>query len=97
MHRSLFVPYFKYLLDSSVRHLTDAEEVPSLSLKQKKKKAKISETGVKAKEANGGLSLEKWQIRALVLSALRKCFLYETGSLKLLDSSTFQVYFLFYP
>lgn len=90
-HRSLFVPYFKYLLESSVRHLTDAEEVPSLSLKQKKKKAKISETGVKVKEANSGLSLGKWQIRALVLSALHKCFLYDTGSLKLLDSSTFQV------
>ncbi|KAF8044357.1 hypothetical protein BT93_A2372 [Corymbia citriodora subsp. variegata] len=90
-HRSLFVPYFKYLLEISVRHLTDAEEVPSLSLKQKKKKAKISETGVKVKEANSGLLLEKWQIKALVLSALHKCFLYDTGSFKLLDSSTFQV------
>ncbi|XP_030533160.1 uncharacterized protein At3g06530 isoform X1 [Rhodamnia argentea] len=89
-HRSLFVPYFKYLLESSVRHLADAEEA-SLSLKQKKKKSKISETGVKVKEANSGLSLQKWQIRALVLSALHKCFLYDTGSLKLLDSSTFQV------
>lgn len=81
--RSLFVPYFKYLLENCVRYLTVAgDATPSGSTR--KKKAKIQ-------ESDNSMFLGNWHLRALVLSSLHKCFLYDTGSLKFLDSSNFQV------
>lgn len=89
-HRSLFVPYFKYLLDGCIHHLTTAGDAKPSGLTRKKKKAKIQEAG-NMKEENSVLSLRNWHLRALVLSSLHKCFLYDTGSLKFFDSSNFQV------
>ncbi|XP_030935775.1 uncharacterized protein At3g06530 [Quercus lobata] len=89
-HRSLFVPYFKYLLDGCIRHLTNAGDAKTSGLTRKKKKAKIMEAG-NMNEENSVLSLRNWHLRALVLSSLHKCFLYDTGSKKFLDSSNFQV------
>ncbi|GAU49365.1 hypothetical protein TSUD_252390 [Trifolium subterraneum] len=43
-HRSLFVPYFKYLLGSCVHHLVDGEHFNVSSLR-KKKKAKVLDDG----------------------------------------------------
>ncbi|KAL5728414.1 hypothetical protein ACHQM5_001504 [Ranunculus cassubicifolius] len=83
--RSLFVPYFKYLLDSCTRYLTDSEDTQHQGVSRKSKKAKLE-----GKDKRG-LSLCQWHIRALVLSSLQKCFLYDTGSNKFLDSSNFQV------
>lgn len=81
--RSLFVPYFKYLLENSVHYLTVAGDAkPSGSTR--KKKAKIQ-------ESDNSIFLGNWHLRALILSSLHKCFLYDTGSLKFLDSSNFQV------
>ncbi|KAK1577185.1 hypothetical protein Q3G72_019640 [Acer saccharum] len=88
-HRSLFVPYFKYLLEGCVRHLTDAGDVKTANLTRKKKKARMQEVGTDLKEQNNS-SVKIWQLRALVVSSLHKCFLYDTGSLKFLDSSNFQ-------
>ncbi|KAI4384708.1 hypothetical protein MLD38_002826 [Melastoma candidum] len=90
-HRSLFVPYFKYLLNSTIRHLTDAHETLPSDLVRKKKKAKVSRTDDKVEESNSEESVGRWHLRALILSALQKCFLYDTGSLKFLDSTNFQV------
>ncbi|KAK7300089.1 hypothetical protein RJT34_10922 [Clitoria ternatea] len=87
-HRSLFVPYFKHLLGSCVQHLSDGD-VKVSSVNRKKKKAKILEDG-NMKET-GNVSIKGWHLRALVLSSLHKCFLYDTGSLKFLDSSNFQM------
>lgn len=87
--RSLFVPYFKYLLDGCIHHLTTAGDAKPSGLTRKKKKAKIQEAG-NMKEENSVLSLRNWHLRALVLSSLHKCFLYDTGSLKFFDSSNFQ-------
>ncbi|XP_059627802.1 uncharacterized protein At3g06530 [Cornus florida] len=89
-HRSLFVPYFKYLLDSCRRHLTVTEDA-TIGLTRKKKKAKLQDEITNTKDGNTTLSLGMWNLRALVLSSLQKCFLYDTGSLKFLDSSNFQV------
>ncbi|KAF3954304.1 hypothetical protein CMV_020329 [Castanea mollissima] len=89
-HRSLFVPYFKYLLDGCIRHLTNAGEAKTSGSTRKKKKAKVMEAG-NMNEENSVLSLRNWHLRALVLSSLHKCFLYDTGSKKFLDSSNFQV------
>lgn len=89
-HRSLFVPYFKYLLEGCVQHLTDARGVNTVNSTRKKKKARIQEAGI-IKEQNGSLSINHWQLRALVISSLHKCFLYDTASLKFLDSTNFQV------
>lgn len=86
-HRSLFVPYFKYLLDSSIRHLRGSTDAKVLA--PKKKKAKISETDDN-KVGNVAMTLSLWHLRALVISALHKCFLHDTGSLKFLDESNFQ-------
>ncbi|EOA29708.1 hypothetical protein CARUB_v10012793mg [Capsella rubella] len=80
-HRSIFVPYFKYVLDGIVSHLTSAEASVST---RKKKKAKIQET-------SDAISPKSWHLRALVLSSLKNCFLHDTGSLKFLDANNFQV------
>lgn len=88
-HRSLFVPYFKYLIDGSTRYLTEQDN-DSNSLSQKHKKRKIN-GDIKLK--NGSLSPEKWHLRALILNSLYKCFLYDTGNLKFLNATNFQVSF----
>ncbi|XP_021761936.1 uncharacterized protein At3g06530-like [Chenopodium quinoa] len=88
-HRSLFVPYFKYLLEGFISFLSDNDDKASQS--RKKKKAKIQNSESKKNEAVDSLSLEKWHLRALVLSSLHKCFLYDTGSVKFLDSTKFQL------
>ncbi|AET00469.2 uncharacterized protein At3g06530 isoform X2 [Medicago truncatula] len=88
-HRSLFVPYFKYLLSSCVHHLGDGGYLKLFSSSQKKKKAKILGDG-DVKETDV-LSIKGWHLRTLVLSSLHKCFLYDTGSPKFLDSSNFQM------
>ncbi|KAL0452592.1 UNVERIFIED_CONTAM: hypothetical protein Slati_1237300 [Sesamum latifolium] len=90
-HRSLFVPYFKYLLDGCVRGLVGAEDTKP-GLTQKKKKAKLS---YNAKDRDDALSLQAWHLRALILSSLHKCFLYDIGSAKFLDSSNFQARTIF--
>ncbi|PPD87566.1 hypothetical protein GOBAR_DD15529 [Gossypium barbadense] len=86
-HRSLFVPYFKYLVKSCVQLLSDSADKAS-DLVRKKKKAKVQEDG---NIINGGVSLKSWHVRALILSSLHKCFLHDTGRQKFLDSSNFQV------
>jgi U3 small nucleolar RNA-associated protein 10 len=75
------------LLGSCVHHLVDGEDFNVSSLR-KKKKAKILDDG-DVKET-GSLSIKGWHLRTLVLSSLHKCFLYDTGSLKFLESSNFQ-------
>ncbi|XP_074294741.1 uncharacterized protein At3g06530-like [Silene latifolia] len=90
-HRSLFVPYFKYLLDGSVKYLTGDDSKSDQPRKKKKAKLQTSEEGKII--TNKALTLEHWHLRALVLSSLHKCFLYDTrydsGSLKFMDSSKF--------
>lgn len=92
--RSLFVPYFKYLLSSCVHHLGDGGYLKLFSSSQKKKKAKILGDG-DVKETDV-LSIKGWHLRTLVLSSLHKCFLYDTGSPKFLDSSNFQASIFFH-
>ena len=77
------------MLEGCVRLLTVAGDAKTSHLTRKKKKAKILEG--KNTEEETSVSLGSWQLRALVLSSLHKCFLYDTGSLKFLDSSNFQV------
>ncbi|KAL9235552.1 hypothetical protein vseg_010302 [Gypsophila vaccaria] len=92
-HRSLFVPYFKYLLDSSIKYLTNDDIKAGDSRKKKKAKTQNSKSGKIDK--NEASSLENWHLRDLVLSSLHKCFLYDTrydvGSVKFLDSSKFHL------
>lgn len=97
------MPYFKYLLDGCIRGLVDAEDTKT-GLIQKKKKAKLNNS---TDYKDGALSLQVWHLRALILSSLHKCFLYDAGSSKFLDSSNFQArqistfplrrYFFFLP
>ncbi|KAK1419459.1 hypothetical protein QVD17_28628 [Tagetes erecta] len=87
-HRSLFVPYFKYILNGLVRHLTDEVARPGPT---RKKKAKLMDQETNKNQENSSLSIGKWHVRVLVLSSLHKCFLYDAGNLEFLDSSTFQV------
>lgn len=75
-----------------MQHLTDAKGVNTAN-STRKKKARIQEAGT-IKEQNGSLSINHWQLRALVISSLHKCFLYDTASLKFLDSTNFQVSYM---
>nr|CAH67614.1 OSIGBa0106P14.4 [Oryza sativa] len=84
-HRSLFTPYFKYLLEGSVQYLSEDDAL--ISSKQKKKKAKLEDAPVEQKDKLSGPKL--WNLRALVLKSLHKCFLYDNDQ-KILDSSNFQ-------
>ncbi|KAL9271856.1 hypothetical protein AKJ16_DCAP21544 [Drosera capensis] len=88
-HRSLFVPYFKYLRDGCVQHLTDNDD--NIVDSRRKKKAKLQNSDSKMGEQIDDVLLRRWHLRTLVLSSLHKCFLYDTGSHKFLDSSNFQV------
>ncbi|KAK2994684.1 hypothetical protein RJ640_026163 [Escallonia rubra] len=88
-HRSLFVPYFKYLLDGCIRHLTGVEDA-KIGPTRKKKKAKLQDPKSIKIDGDGALSTRTWHLRSLVLASLHKCFIYDTGSLEFLDSSTFQ-------
>ncbi|PUZ48302.1 hypothetical protein GQ55_7G235000 [Panicum hallii var. hallii] len=85
-HRSLFTPYFKYLLEGSVQYLL--EDDPLVGSKQKKKKKAKLDVQVDQKDNLFGLKL--WNLRALILKSLHKCFLYDNEQ-KILDSSNFQV------
>ncbi|KAL5979877.1 hypothetical protein ACLOJK_038989 [Asimina triloba] len=89
-HRSLFAPYFKYLLDGCTRYLADDQDPHGNSSAQKRKKAKVHEDR-SIGQIKGSSSLSQWHLKALILLSLKKCFLYDTGSLKFLDSSNFQV------
>ncbi|KAL2649237.1 hypothetical protein R1flu_017365 [Riccia fluitans] len=74
--RSVFIPYFKYLLTGCVQYLMSGAD----SHKPKKKKKKHSG------ELSAGSS--EWHLRQLVLSALHKCFLYDTVGF--LDTARFE-------
>uniref|UniRef100_A0A0D9W7V0 BP28 C-terminal domain-containing protein n=1 Tax=Leersia perrieri TaxID=77586 RepID=A0A0D9W7V0_9ORYZ len=87
-HRSLFTPYFKYLLEGSVQYLSEDNSL--ISSKQKKKKAKLDDAQVEQKDKLSGQKL--WNLRALVLKSLHKCFLYDNDQ-TILDSSNFQQWF----
>ncbi|KAM7273255.1 hypothetical protein ACFE04_027919 [Oxalis oulophora] len=90
-HRSLFVPYFKYMLEGCVRCLTNALDLGASGLVRKKKKSKTKHASSETNEETTTPSLKSWHLRALVLASLHKCFLYDNGNLKFLDSSNFQV------
>lgn len=85
----MFVPYFKYLLDGCVCHLTGSEDA-KIGLTRKKKKAKLEEAKIQGKDGESPLSIGVWHLRSLVLSSLHKCFRYDSGTQKFLDSSNFQ-------
>ncbi|KAL3702523.1 hypothetical protein R1sor_020545 [Riccia sorocarpa] len=74
--RSVFVPYFKYLLNGCVQVLMSGADAH----KPKKKKKKHSV------DLSAGSS--EWHLRQLVLSALHKCFLYDTVGF--LDTARFE-------
>ncbi|KAJ1272131.1 hypothetical protein BS78_06G179400 [Paspalum vaginatum] len=84
-HRSLFTPYFKYLLEGSIQFLSEEDDLACS--KQKKKKAKVEQAQVEQKKL---LGVKLWNLRALILKSLHKCFLYDNDQ-KILDSSNFQV------
>ena len=84
------MPYFKYLLEGSIGYLTDDDGGKSVH-SRKKKKAKLQSSESRMIEASDTMSVESWHLRALVLSALHKCFRYDSGSVKLLDSAKFEL------
>ncbi|KAJ3680582.1 hypothetical protein LUZ60_016860 [Juncus effusus] len=91
-HRSLFVPYFKYLLESCVRYLSGDSDSDLVVLKRKKKKAKSSgDMKINEEHNNDNIQAQKlWHVKYLVVNALHKCFLYDSDQ-KILDSSNFEV------
>lgn len=89
------MPYFKYLLEVCTRYLTDNQDPCSINSTRKRKKAKV--VGADSnEETKGDLSPCQWHLRSLILLSLHKCFLYDNGSVKFLDSSNFQASFPFF-
>lgn len=82
-HRSIFVPYFKYLIDGCVCHLSSAEDT-QVSVR-KRKKAKLQMTHSDKRYTNTMMSSEIWHLRYNILSSLHKCFLYDVGEPKFLE------------
>nr|GFB84727.1 hypothetical protein [Tanacetum cinerariifolium] len=60
--RSLFVPYFKYILNGLVRHLTDEVVISGPT----RKKAKLMDPETSKSQVDSTLSVGKWHVRALV-------------------------------
>ncbi|KAK8944415.1 hypothetical protein KSP39_PZI007998 [Platanthera zijinensis] len=89
-HRTLFVPYFKFFLESCTRYLTEDQLVDSCSLPRKRKKTKGKDS-CSLVNSTSILSIKLWHLRALILKALYHCFLYDTAEIKFLDTSNFQV------
>jgi U3 small nucleolar RNA-associated protein 10 len=85
--RSLFVPYFSYLLDGCVQILTRGQKVAEAEVSKPKKKQKRLTT--QGTTASAELSWAEWHLRQLVLSSFHKCFLYDTVGY--LDAAKFQV------
>lgn len=87
--RSVFVPYFQYLMDGCVHHLTGGQDQEAnVREKHKRKKSKLTEkvVGIETKQA---LTESEWNLRMLVISSLHKCFLYD--SVGFLDAAKFQI------
>ncbi|BBM97494.1 U3 small nucleolar RNA-associated protein 10 [Marchantia polymorpha subsp. ruderalis] len=74
--RSVFVPYFQYLLNGCVQYLMSGT-IPQKP--KKKKKKQVEELSASSSE---------WHLRQLVLSSLHKCFLYDTVGF--LDTARFE-------
>jgi U3 small nucleolar RNA-associated protein 10 len=88
--RSVFVPYFRYLLDVCVHFLTTGAGLDSRALKRLKKKRRES----LAADENGSsppvsaVDLEtSWVLRAKIVRSLHRCFLYD--SVAFLDQDRF--------
>lgn len=76
------MPYFRYFLDGCVYQLTSGKTG---------EEAKIANPRKKRKQVPHELvSPEEWHVRVLVVSALDKCFMYDTVSF--LDALKFQVW-----
>eukprot|EP00475_Leptophrys_vorax_P019685 TRINITY_DN26993_c0_g1_i1.p1 TRINITY_DN26993_c0_g1~~TRINITY_DN26993_c0_g1_i1.p1 ORF type:complete len:520 (+),score=54.57 TRINITY_DN26993_c0_g1_i1:3-1562(+) len=79
--RSVFVPYFQYLFDMAIRHLTGSDpSAAKAGLKKKRRKsASLSEEN----------TIALWQLRYLVICSLHKCFVYDSNA-AFLDAARFQ-------
>ncbi|EFJ35196.1 hypothetical protein SELMODRAFT_438493 [Selaginella moellendorffii] len=75
--RSVFVPYFRYLVDGCLAVLAKSGET-----RKSKKRKTVSVS------ADSGSALAKWHLKHLVVSSLHKCFLYD--SVGFLDAPKFQ-------
>eukprot|EP01018_Ginkgo_biloba_P013781 Gb_31975 [translate_table: standard] len=88
--RSVFVPYFQYLMDGCLHHLTSGQDQKdNVQARDKAKKRKLIEKSAH-RDVKQDLTESEWHLRALVVSSLHKCFLYDTVGF--LDSSKFQIF-----
>lgn len=84
--RSVFVPYFQYMLKGCVQHLIDGQDRETV---KPRKKSKVSAEIMQRKQKWVGLTSAEWHLRHLIISALHKCFLYDNVSF--LDAQKFQM------
>ena len=88
--RSVFVPYFQYLLKGIVQLLGSGEDITSS--KPRKKSKVLSESVQSSKRKSQSLTSDVWHLRYLIVSALHKCFLYD--NVGFVDAEKFQVIIL---
>lgn len=84
--RSVFVPYFQYLLKGCVHQLMDGQDNET---DKPRKKLKVSSELMKKKAKRSEPTSTEWHLCYLVVSALQKCFLYD--SIGFLDTQKFQM------
>ncbi|GAB4814939.1 hypothetical protein N2152v2_001985 [Parachlorella kessleri] len=87
--RSVFVPYFRHLLDLFLGYLADGSAAAPATKKQKKKKKQRTEAAGEADTTADPVQAEDgWRLRFQVVRALHRCFLYDT--VKFLDEPRFE-------
>lgn len=85
--RGIFLPYFRYLLDSMPALLSTSPDQPlgagahDSAAKKSKKARRASSSAAQAAAAEAGSAVEgaAWVVRLHVLRALHRCFLYDSG------------------
>lgn len=82
--RSVFVPYFKYLMDLALVHLGgEGEGAPAKGPAKKKRKQAAG-----AAEEDETSADDRWELRLQVVRSLHECFLYDTVGF--LDAAKFE-------
>ncbi|KXZ53244.1 hypothetical protein GPECTOR_7g1138 [Gonium pectorale] len=93
--RSVLVPYYRYLLDSCIQHLTGDDGISGSKGRSKKKQRKGIVAAAAGDDAAGGAASSQqetqarlaWLLRLRVVRALHRCFLHD--SVGFVDSERF--------
>ncbi|KAF5840504.1 BP28, C-terminal domain-containing protein, partial [Dunaliella salina] len=75
--RSVLVPYYKYVIDLCVQHLTSSG-VDAGRPKKKQRKQQQQQQQLEGGDVSGAAGVDAWVLKGRVLRALHRCFLYDS-------------------